>query len=388
MSLIAPANEQTKAMDLKSFGIGLAVVGGIYILIFAYVFLSAQRTITELEARLPSISVPISNVSEETSHTEEIKDSQKPKNADILTQGLLEKSENGFLPIVRKEDGLTSFRAYQLPFDFKKADKPVVIFIVKDFGLSAETSQSALDLLPPEVGFILSPYSAMPDEWIRLAKESKHEVWINTPIENKSLSQNDSGLATIMTKSSYVQKLSALHWALSRGSGYIGIASDTDEAILGNKEQFSNLIDEVYDRGLGYLELNPSANSFIQSKALAKDAPYVKADMEILRLDGEHSFKQLEDKLNENGVIVAVVPNFPNQIKDLAAWILKIGQSNYTLAPASALYDLALHQSQGKTAAPPAATPPQEVQHAPTPTENLHADDLVSPPPASDAAHH
>lgn len=374
MKLPSLSSDHFKTIDLKSFGVGLAAVCGLYVLIFVYVFISANNTLSELEGRLSSFSALIAI---ENKNTDSPSDAHKNEN--ILIGGLLEKADEGNLPIVRKKDGLTSFRAYQLPFDFKKVnERPVVVFVVKDFGLSAETSQSALDLLPPEVGFILSPYSTLPEEWIRLARESHHEIWLNTPIENKELVQNDTGSATIMIKSSYVQKLSALHWTLARGSGFIGVSAHSDDMILESKEQYSNLVDEIYNRGLGYLELNPNANSFIQSKALTNDAPYVKADMEVLRMTGENSFEQLEDKLNENGVIVAVIPNFPNQIKNLATWILKNGQSNYTLAPASAMYDIALHQSSAQKAATVPNNSVQEGMNAAT--NNLKQDDMVSPP--------
>lgn len=392
--------DQFKTIDLKAFGLGLGVVGLIYLLIFVYIFAFSQSTVEGLEKQLsstfakvevsdkPPVTASDNSKSHDGAHHEEAEaQSTAPKELpDNLVEGLLEHTPIGALPIVRTTDGLTSFRAYQQPFDFDQISKPMVIFVVKDFGLSSENSQMALEILPPQVGFVLSPYSTMPDEWIKLAREAKHEIWMNAPIENNTSTTNDSGAATILTNSSYVQKLKALQWNMSQGSGYIGVASYTDNLLLESKEQYSKLADEIYGRGLGFFELNPNANSYIESKALSKNAPYIKADMEVIQMLGDNSFEILEKKLTKKNVIVAVVPNYPKPLKNLAAWILKVGQVDYTLAPASALYDLALHNST-KQPSPKDMSAPLTQDMLQDNNQALHADDMVLPD-ESKAQHH
>lgn len=367
MKLPSFPTETIKAIDLKSFGLGLAAVAVLYLMILSLIFVSGKNTVESLEKQMASISVPVtitSEIPENETHSPPVPLKNKAAQQAGMMDGLSEETDAGALPIVRADDGLTSFRAYQSKFDFAAAgQKPVAIFILKDYGLSAENSRTALEILPPEVAFILSPYSTMPEEWIKLAREAGHEVWIHTPIENQSLAHNDSGPATMMVRSSYPQKLSALHWAMSRGLGYVGVAAHTDVAILENKSDFSKVSDEIYERGLGFLELNPYANSFIESKALARDAPYVKADMEILRMIGADSFETFERLLKSNNKAVGVIPSSPNQIKNLAAWILKVGQADYAIAPASALYDLATNRGMGKN-------PPFEDSLEEVPLEN------------------
>lgn len=350
MKLPSFPSETIKAIDLKSFGIGLAAVAVLYLMILSLIFISGKSTVEALEKQMASISAPVtitSEMTEDNHHADSHGEThhKTTEQTDII-DGLWEETDAGTLPIVRANDGLTSFRAYQSKFDFAAAEqKPVAVFILKDFGLSAENSRTALEILPPEVAFILSPYSTMPEEWIKLAIEAGHEVWMHTPIENQSLAHNDSGPATMLVRASYPQKLSALHWAMSRGLGYVGVAAHSDAAILENKSDFSKISDEIYERGLGYLELNPYANSFIESKALASDAPYLKADMEILRMIGTNSFEEFESILKSNNLGIAVIPSTPNQIKNLAAWILKVGQADYAIAPPSALYDLRLNRT-------------------------------------------
>lgn len=344
-----PSLEKLKTVDLKSFGYGLAGVCALYGLILLYVLLSSQSTIKTLENRLASQTALITTAKPHIPSAGEAQ-TQTIKNhlSDVMIEGLTEDSPSGPLPIVRTKDGLTSFRTYQMPFDLQKAgNKPLISFVVNDFGLSKETSMQALETLPPEVGFILSPYSTMPEEWIKLAREKGHEIWISTPIENQSLTnQNkDTGPATILNAASYTKNLSALHWVLSRGLGYIGVAAYTDKSVLDNEDLYKRYADEVYGRGLGYLELNPDADPFIGNQALSRNAPYIKSSLQVIHMTGDQSFAELESLAKKEQYAVAVIPNYPTTIKSLAAWIMKIGKIDYTIAPASAIYDVVAHNS-------------------------------------------
>ncbi len=100
----------------------------------------------------------------------------------------------------------------------------------------------------------------------------------------------------------------------------------------------------MYIRGLGFLELNPDAASFIETQAFTSGAPYIKVDMVLHRMHGEkNSFDTVEKIAQTNGHAVVLVPNHPAIIKHLAVWIMKVAEADYIIAPVSAIYDLPLH---------------------------------------------
>ncbi len=327
-------------IDIKTLIIGIVAVILLYSTIFLYVHMKSDETIKQLESALSTNIYPISyenNIEDKISHTE-IEKLKLPDPPQII-KGLFEETKYGKIPIIRTSDNLTSFRAYQHPFTIpKNTNKPVISFVILDYGLSKAQSKSALDLLPSEVSFILSPYSSLPNEWIKMAQDKGHEIWLNAPIQNKKLS--DSGKHTIFHHSPLIQKINSLHKTLSSAQGYVGISSYSDDSMLRTTQDYSKLADELYSRGLGYLELNPNAPSLIANKAFAADAPYIKANTNIINIKGKNSFETLEKLANKNGYAVAIVPNYPKTINNLAVWIMKVGQTDYVIAPVSSIYNM------------------------------------------------
>ncbi len=337
----------SKEIDLKSLAMGLGIVAVLYMLIFFYVYMSGASVILKLESKLATETVSIDYKKKISAilvnDVKKRNDSSSVKS--ILINGLYEDTPMGNLPIIREVDQFTSFRGYQHPFSFGQLTKPVISFMVVDYGLSRERSEAALDLLPPQVSFLLSPYSDLPDEWIKMAQDKGHEVWINMPIQNKATS--DAGRNTIFHHASIKKKQKAMYRSLVSTGGYVGVGSYTDETISVVSEDYSNLIDELYARGLGFFEINPNATKTIENKALSMFAPYIKADLEIFKIKGEYnSFETLEAIAHKKGNAIAVIPSYPNTIKNLAVWILKVAQSDYIIAPVSAIYDLPLHKAR------------------------------------------
>lgn len=357
---------------------GLITVTAIYTLLFLYVYLNSANTIAQLESQIIVENITVQHVKKhiEQPHnqTENIATSMS------VIDGLHEVRNIGRLPIIRKEDNLTSFRAYQHPFTFKNiGNKPVISFIIIDYGLSKAQSLSALDILPPEVSFILSPYSSLPDEWMAMAQSKGHEVWLNLPIQNKK--PQDLGGNAIYHHSPSLEKKHNMHKSLAKTQGYIGIGSYTDDSINSEKQHYTELAEDLYRRGLGILELNPNAPTFIEGKALSMGAPYIKADLEVFKIKGkDNSFEALESIAKEKGHAIAIIPNYPTTIKNLAVWIMKVAQADYIIAPVSAIYDLPLHRANGSGTKHTNIAPtqlhkndhiePEETHHTPAPHHN------------------
>ncbi len=330
-----------KQIDIKWLAISVGGVSVVYALLFLYVYISGASYVLKLESKLASEIVAVEYIEQEIIIAKNVDNSTK----DIVIEGLYEESKFGNLPIIGENDKLTSFRAYQTPFEFHNALKPIISFMITDYGLSKEQSKAALDLLPKEVSFMLSPYAALPDEWVRMAREKGHEVWMMLPIQNNKMA--DAGKNTIFHHASPNKKIETMKRSMARSSGYVGLASYIDEGINSAKPDYIRLADEIYDRGLGYFELNPNAPIVIKNRAFVKSAPYIKADLEIFKIKGaDNSFEALELIANNKGNAVAVIPSYPNTIKNLAIWITKIAQSDYIIAPVSAVNDLQLSRAK------------------------------------------
>lgn len=284
---------------------------------------------------MPSTQVAIIKIAPKPS----MENNEPEERSKFIIEDLSVDTSAGELPIIRKTDYLTSFRAYQAPFTFNTADdRPIISFIIKDYGLSTRGSSLATKSLPAEVSLMLSPYAKKPSNWVNRAHNKGHEVWMHVPIQNNQTA--DLGPNTVFHHAALNDKQTAIYKTLSKTLGYVGLSAHTDDSFKTAEEDYSQIFDEIYNRGLGYLELNPNAPSIIKSKAFAKAAPYIKADMEILRIRGEDSFETLEDIANKQGYAVAVIPNYPFAINNLADWLEKVGSIDYQIAPVSAIYDI------------------------------------------------
>ena len=121
-------------------------------------------------------------------------------------------------------------------------------------------------------------------------------------------------------------------------------------------EHYSQLINKIYERGLGFLELNPNASKLLEGSAINLGAPHIKTNMKVLTISGDnHSFEELESMAKQNGSVVAVIPPYPKTIKNLAVWIEKVGKTDYTIAPVSAVYDLPFYEQSNANQQKPKA---------------------------------
>jgi len=348
---IKPADyaKLSQSFDPKIFGMSMAVILSFYLLIFFYVFLNANNTIEALEAKMDSYTLSFEEIgshdflithnNHSTSHN-----TTHMESAQALPD-MVENSPMGPLPIIRKKDGLTSFRAFQPSFEMANIHKkPAIAFIIKDFGLSEKTSQSILDLLPEGISLVLSPYSTMLDDWITKAHEKNLELWAQLPVESIQLKNHDTGPLTVMKKTNFSKNLKVFHRIISNSIGSVGITSYSDIIMNQPESPLEKIIGESYERGLGYLELNPEAPDYFTKIAFQNNAPLIKADLEVFRPTGKNnSFETLEQIAINKGYAVAVLPAYPDIIKHLAIWIEKVGKIDYTLVPVSAIYDIPLH---------------------------------------------
>ncbi len=332
--------ELLRNADKPSLLKSTAIVVGFYAIIFGYIYIHSDDILKSIEDSMPSETVELSHGrafgQEKTSHIAN-------KNTNLVS-GLFQFEEVGNIPIIRKSDQLTSFRAYQASFNFNAYEnRNLLAFMVTDYGLSEKTSNMALDILPPQVSFLLSPYANLPEEWIKRARAKGHEVWIDLPIQSQTAV--DQGLNTIFHHQSLSEKAKTMHKTLARALGYVGIGMFMDNSGLSINDHYKLLSNELYNRGLGIFEKNPNAPEYIEAIAIAKGAPFTKADLEVVQMKGKQSFQKMEAIAKKQGSAVAVVPSYPKAIKNLAVWLEKAGNVDYVVAPVSAIYDLPLERN-------------------------------------------
>ncbi len=158
--------------------------------------------------------------------------------------GLSEKTPLGFLPIVRKSDGLKSFEAYKTPFVAKPTSKAVISLVMVDFGLSDTLSKLMIDSLPPNISLVASPYSTNIQAKISEARAKAFEIWLNLPMENHNF---NIGQNAILSGLNSRENMLRLNTHLSKATGYAGIAIDAQSQFPENSPELQNLTKSSID---------------------------------------------------------------------------------------------------------------------------------------------
>lgn len=260
--------------------------------------------------------------------------------------------------------GQTLFEAHKKPYS--PDGTPVIAIAVMNYGLSANDSRDALKKLPSEVSLILNPYAQTPDVWKSLAGAEGHEFWIFIPVENQLYPvTQDPGPQALLIHSDFKYNQEKFLWALTRTSGYAGIAAYTDAAFLNAQSALKTLWNEGYDRGLGSLEINPAGLEGLELNALEKNRPYIRNHSlykENSAQTPEQWLKALEIEADNNGYAVGIISTpSPKVVDAISVWAGELKERGLSLAPVSAFAQVKAEAS----AETPATAPPAPDSHAP-----------------------
>lgn len=359
-----------ESFSLKVFLGGLGVVCLLYLVMYLYISFQSDKTLAELESHLASQAVMIEGVdhsqkthddfmahtSELSSHDkmpapgaeEEVVDIQKllhgsAASGKALTpapiDGFYEETIDGKLP-VKKGKYQTPFQVYKKPFLLNR-EKPAVAIVILDYGLSTPVSKQALAMLPSTISLSLSSYSPEADMWQEHARADGHEVWLNLPVQRERFPLDDPGPKGLLTSVSLKYNQERLNWAMGRATGYAGLTAFTDSALNNSAPMFNDLINDVFKRGLGFLELNDQGSPFIKMLAEKTQAPYARNDASLKSFSSDtKALGMIENHIKNNKrTIITVQPTVQN-LGALKKWINTLEQRGIQVVPVSAIAGL------------------------------------------------
>ena len=358
----------------RSFFIGLGVVAVVYGSVFMLLSLSADKTLSRINDQLARVSIAMEapteiaqedevpqseGLSNEDLHahapeendqnttftlSEAIRDSGMSSHLELQAspiEGYYEKNSAGLILPKKKDGRFTPFSVYKKPFELDRSKKSFAI-IVSNYGLSKDLSKKIIDLLPRKVSVALSPYADSADEWQKMARKSGHEVWLELPIETQAYPYIDPGSKGLMGDASLGYNQDRLIWLLGRTSGYAGIVAQTDSVVENAAPMFKSLFSNIFDRGLGYIELNSErTGGLIQNLAEDERMPYAQSAAKTkIANEQDRIFDSLEQLININMQTLITVEPTPSNLEKLAQWIDDLQEKGYVLAPASAFADM------------------------------------------------
>lgn len=254
--------------------------------------------------------------------------------------GLVEMSRYGPLPAIAP-DGRRPFDAYARPSGGVSSTGPRVAIVLGGLGLSALTTETAIDRLPAEITLAFAPYG---DELERLsarARQAGHELLLHLPLEPYDYPDNDPGPHTLLTGLDPEQNRDRLHWLLSRFSGYAGVVNYMGARFTASEDALRPFLGEIRDRGLVYIDDGSSPRS--AAPAVARDIGLSVAvatrvvDAVPTRTAIDEALRQLEDSARETGSALGIGSALPVSIDAIREWARGLEARGVVLVPATAL---------------------------------------------------
>jgi polysaccharide deacetylase 2 family uncharacterized protein YibQ len=257
--------------------------------------------------------------------------------------GLVEQAPEGLLPKIGV-DGRQPWQVYARPFNANEP-RPRVAIVLTSLGLSSAATESAIQGLPGAVTLAFQPYSDNLQQWINLARAAGHEVLLNLPLEPLDYPTNDPGPQALFTAFEPGENLDRLNWALSRVTGYVGVATHMGSRFTTSRESMSPVVRVLRDRGLLFLDTRASARSVATALATEVGVPRVINDRfldarDLSRASIDARLEEVERIAREVGVSVAIGQGYPVTIERIRAWVQTLDTKGLVLAPVSAVVNL------------------------------------------------
>lgn len=219
-------------------------------------------------------------------------------------------------------------------------DKPVVVVIVKGLGLSASTTETALEL-PPEITLGFSPYSPFIQNWAQRALADGHEIILNIPMETRDYKVDDPGPYALLTSSSKDDNITRLKMLLSLVDGYRAIYSEKGEMFTQSIGSVKPILSTLKEQNTYFIYGGGYADFSLIQVADGLNYPLLVSDVII---DEEITSEGINEKLatvekiaKEKGYAVAMAHPYPISVRMLERWLPRAEKNGIKVVPVSLL---------------------------------------------------
>ncbi|PZP54043.1 MAG: hypothetical protein DI586_10370 [Micavibrio aeruginosavorus] len=337
-----------EVIDVKTFSIASAVLLSGIVLTFIVSGLTGTAPVSGIEKTLiipahNTVAVDSGDLNQldiTSPPPKQIETKAKTIEIEDAIAGLHTETPYGLVPVIRKEDGLTPFKAYAPPFAANASAKALVSFVMTDFGLSEKTSESAIKNLPAGVTMVLDSYARGAQEWASKARTHGHEVWLSLPLQSIDYPAVDTGPKTVHSSLSDNEANIRMLQSLGIATGYSGVIVNNSLGFSQSQPLLQKILADIAGRGLGIVQSDKTDNNLSKMAAQTK-APYGVADVNIDLIDGEKSLSakliEIEAMAVDRKKLIVFFSPYPATVKALQDWSTKAAGRGIQFAPLSAI---------------------------------------------------
>ena len=254
---------------------------------------------------------------------------------------LLEPWESGALPM--RDGNETPFKTYRRAFAAPMPKRPVIALLVTGLGAMCTPTEAATQL-PADVTLAFNPYARHTPAWLQNARNKGFESWLMLPAQPDSFPAGDAGPDALLVEQSAEESMLRLKRTMARTAGYTGLVLPANEALSDHLEAISGLHKQLESRGVALLAAKRPSNSAAVGWFKRQRDTYASDILidETLSQDAiDKQLLALETTATQHGYAMGVIRAYPLSLKSIEPWLAQLKRKGFTLAPASAVFDLA-----------------------------------------------
>jgi hypothetical protein len=256
----------------------------------------------------------------------------------IANPALIEKTPQGPLPRIA-DNGTPPMRAYGVPLG--AGGRPRVAVVISGLGISAISTQRAIDGLPAGVTLAFAPYAGDVQRWVSLARQKGHEVLLEVPMEPYDFPDSDPGQYTLRTGVGEDTNTKKLVWSLTRFTGYVGVTNLLGGRMLTDASALEPMLTYLTRRGLMFYDNGSAMHSVAQDVAGRVGAPFSQATLTIdsiqAAMEIDHRLTDLETEARAKGSAAGSGFLYPVTVERVNLWARGLAGRGFVLAPISAI---------------------------------------------------
>ncbi|MGL5784615.1 MAG: divergent polysaccharide deacetylase family protein [Alphaproteobacteria bacterium] len=222
----------------------------------------------------------------------------------------------------------------------------LISFVLLDLGTQPELSKQALEQLPAEITFAISPFIQDPAGWAKKAKELRHEILVNIPMEPDNYPANDPGPQTLLNNLPAEKNLERLAIGIENVGMSVGVTHASGSSFTTYEASMEPVLKALRQRGMLFLDTLMSPYSVASKLARKGGTSFLVANHFLGGNPGSigQELKKIQMIAQYKGTVVAVAPLSPLALKEIIAWIKNLPKG-FALAPLTAVMKATHHDA-------------------------------------------
>jgi hypothetical protein len=229
---------------------------------------------------------------------------------------------------------------YAQAFD-RNGKRPKIAVVIQGLGVGTQATELALKTLPPPVTLAFVPFTTDVQAIVDKARGLGHEVLLQVPMEPADFPDSDPGPHALLVRASAEENIKRLNWAMSRFTGYVGIANLLGGRFLGEMGAIEPVLAEASKRGLLFFDDGTTSRSLSATAARHANVTIATGTLVLDTVQTpaaiDNKLVQLEAQATRDGFAIGVASLYPVTMTRVGQWAGNASARGFELVPITAL---------------------------------------------------